>query len=382
MRILIVNSEHPPLGGGAGNASANIARELVRMGEEVAILTTRHDNLPIDTIKNGVRIYRCLSYRKSAHRSTTLEQLSFMLGGVTDGLAFVRKWEPDILITFFGIPSGPVGLAAKSFMGLPYIVSLRGGDVPGFRPYDFKLVHTLLSPLIRLVWKKADEIVANSKGLRLLAEDFAPQLPIHIIPNGVDIHRFSPDERDWEPAHLLFTGRVVYQKGLDILVGALASLKDKKWHLTIVGDGPYREELHSLAHEKGIHDRITFAGWVDKGRILDYYQEATLFVFPSRHEGMPNSVLEAMAMGLPVVASDISGNRELVQDQKTGLLHPSRDTQSLTGALAAVIDDQNLRREMGKRSRKRIEEQFTWKQTAQKYLVLSQEVRSSQQKDA
>jgi glycosyltransferase involved in cell wall biosynthesis len=382
MRILLVNSEHPPLGGGAGNASANIARELVGLGEEIAILTTRHDNLPIDTTKNGVRIYRCLSYRKSVHRSTILEQLSFMLGGVTDGLAFVRRWEPDVLVTFFGVPSGPVGLAAKSFMGLPYIVSLRGGDVPGFRPYDFKLVHTLLSPLIHLVWKKANDVVANSEGLRSLAEEFAPRLPIHVIPNGVDIKRFSSQNRDWEPAHLLFTGRVVYQKGLDLLLNALSSLKDKKWHLTIVGDGPYREELQSLAHEMGIDDCVTFAGWVEKDRILHYYQKATLFVFPSRHEGMPNSVLEAMAMGLPVVASDIAGNRELVQDEKTGFLHPSRDIQRLAGALAALIDDQNLRKEMGKRSRKRIEEQFTWKQTAQKYLELLQKVRAAQQEDA
>jgi len=378
MRILLVNSEHPPVGGGAGNASANIARELVRMGEEVAILTSRHGGFPVNTVEDGVRVYRCLSIRKSKHRSNALEQFSFMLGGVTDGILFVKRWEPDVVITFFGVPSGPVGLLAKMLFGIPYIVSLRGGDVPGFRPYDFKLIHTLLSPLIRLVWRKADGIVANSQGLRELAKTFTPQQPIHVIPNGVDISRFSPRNRDWGNAHILFTGRVVYQKGLDLLVKALSFLKDLTWGMTIVGDGPYIEELQSLVRDLDLHKRVEFVGWVGKNDILQYYQDATLFVFPSRHEGMPNSVLEAMAMGLPVVASDIAGNRELVQHQETGFLYPYRDIETMAGALAELVNDQNLRRKMGNRGRLRVKEEYTWKHTAGKYLELSRELRPYQ----
>jgi glycosyltransferase involved in cell wall biosynthesis len=374
MRILIVNSEHPPVGGGAGNASANLAEELVSMGERVAVLTSRYNDFPIDSREEGVRIYRCLSQRRFEDRSSPREQFLFMLGGLTDGVRFIRQWSPDVIITFFGIPSGPVGLAAKTLFGIPYVVSLRGGDVPGFRPYDFKRMHRILGPLIHLVWKHAGCVVANSRGLKELANKFSPEVPIKVIPNGVNIDEFSPRKRSWKDPELLFVGRIVYQKGLDLLIKALSTLRDLNWQLTIVGDGPYLSVIQALAAELKINDRITFAGWVQKDQIEGYYQKANLFVFPSRHEGMSNALLEAMAMGLPVVASDIAGNDELVVPEKTGLLFEKNDLDALTADMRALIEHPELRRQFGNRSRERISAQYTWNNTARGYLEVCQDL--------
>lgn len=373
MRILIVNSEYPPVGGGAANASANLARELSREGQEVAVLTCQYREQPREEVIDGVTVHRTWSRRSSRSRSGPLEQFTFMMGAATEGLTFVSTWQPDVMICFFGLPSGPVGWLAKKLMGIPYLVSLRGSDVPGFRPYDFSTYHKIIAPLLRVIWREADHVVANSEGLKELAVTFAPHIPISVIPNGVDIERFQPHERDWSPPHLLFVGRIVYQKGLDLLFEALAGLQELSWSLTLVGDGPFLEELQLYAKREGFVERVTCTGWVDKEELIQYYQRANIFVLPSRHEGMSNALLEAMAMGLPVIASDIAGNEELVEDNKQGYLFPSNDVKTLLGILKKMIVDENKRSEMGARSRVKIVNDYSWTNTANNYFDLAQQ---------
>ena len=374
MRILIVNSEHPPLGGGAGNASANIAREFVRLGEEVAILTTRYNDLPVDEVDDGIRIHRCLSIRKEASRSNPWEQLSFLLGACTDGLLFVKKWKPDVLITFFGVPSGPVGLLAKTFFKIPYIVSLRGGDVPGFRPYDFKRFHDVTAPIIRAVWNRAGEVIANSSGLQDLAESFESQAVIKVVPNGVDVNKYQAKEGYDGKPHMLFVGRVVHQKGLDILIDQLHDIQAHDWVLSIVGDGPERNPLKNQVRSQGMEERVYFLGWKERNELVSIYRHGNIFIFPSRHEGMPNAVLEAMASGLPVVASRIAGNEELVVHGKTGFLFPVDQPETLTDFIQKLITNPSLRKRMGTAARERVEEKYTWKRTAEAYLEIARQL--------
>jgi glycosyltransferase involved in cell wall biosynthesis len=375
---LIVNSEYPPVGGGAGNASANIAGEFVRLGEEVAVLTTRYQGLPVDEVDDGIRIHRCLSIRKEASRSNPWEQLSFLLGACTDGLLFVKKWKPDVLITFFGVPSGPVGLLAKTFFKIPYIVSLRGGDVPGFRPYDFSTYHKLISPLLRIVWRKADHVVANSEGLKDLAQEFALHVPISVIPNGVDTSFFQPKDTYTSKPHMLFVGRVVYQKGLDLIIKALSRLLDHEWEFTIVGDGPKRESLTKLTRSYDIDHRVHFLGWKSRSELRKIYQKANIFVFPSRHEGMPNVILEAMASGLATIASKIAGNEELIIHGKTGYLFERNNISALSKNIIRMLEDDKLRREMGISARKRAVNVFSWENTATQYWNLFNEIKGAE----
>jgi len=278
--------------------------------------------------------------------------------------------HPVVVLAFFGIPGGALALHLSSAAGLPYVVSLRGVDVPGFRPYDFARYHRLTAPLIRRVWRRAQAIVANSQGLRRLAAAFDAARPIAVIPNGVDLEKFAVDERLWEPARMLFVGRVVYQKGLDLLLEALSGLKEIPWELVVVGDGAQREPLQGRARDLGLGDRIRFAGWLRGDELRRAYREANLFVFPSRHEGMPNAVLEAMAAGLPVVASRIAGNEELVAAEQTGMLFASEDADGLKQALGALLSDGGRRAAMGSAGRRRVEEHYTWERVACEYRDL------------
>ena len=373
MRILIINSEYPPVGGGASNASANIAQHLLKNGHEVIVLTSRYGDLPQSIEEKGIRVFRGPAKRKKKDRSSAWEQGLFMVLGGFKAFQLVRQFRPQVTFAFFGAPSGIIAWFLKAIFGIPYVVSLRGGDVPGFRKYDFWLYHLLITPFLHVVWKQAYRVVANSQGLRQLAINFNQTVKIDIIPNGINLDEFTHTQRSWDPPRILVVGRLVYQKGFDLLLNALRGLSQDRWELTIVGDGPRRPLLEKEALDLGISSRVHFVGWQDKTDLPRYYQEANLFVLPSRNEGMSNAVLEAMASNLPVIATRIAGNEELVSEGKTGLLIPMDSEEALKTALHKLMGDPKCRQEMGKAGRSFVEQHYSWKNTAAQYQALLEE---------
>jgi glycosyltransferase involved in cell wall biosynthesis len=240
-------------------------------------------------------------------------------------LPFVlAKHRPDAILIFFLLPSGPIGAIAKLFFGLPYVVSLRGGDVPGLVS-QLNLIHKTVAPLRHFVLKHARAVVANSDGLRKLSEA-ADRYPIRVIPNGVDADFFRPDrtgfrpDRSHGPLRILFVGRFQEQKNLPFLLRQFARLPLGRFELHLVGDGPQKKTLRDLAKQLGIEGSIVWHGWMPRAALPQVYQSADCLVNPSLYEGMPNAVLEAMACGLPVVASKVPGNDALVLDGETGFL--------------------------------------------------------------
>lgn len=367
MHILLLNSEYPPIGGGAGNASANVARCLAALGHQVTVVTAHFGDQPAQETREGVTVYRIPALRRKQDRSGALEQLAFIASASLWTLNWSRQNRPNATLAFFGMPSGAVAWLLKAVRKIPYIVSLRGGDVPGFRPYDFKTFHKLIGPFLRVIWHAASAVIANSQGLYELAHAFDASIQIPIIPNGVDVTRFDASPRDQSLPRLLSAGRIVYQKGLDLGLRALAQLKDLDWHWNIAGDGPQVDALKFLAQELGIAERITFLGWQSKEDLSQDYHQANLFLFPSRHEGMPNAVLEAMASGLPVAATRIAGSEELVLDGETGCLVPTEDVDALRDALRSLLSDAPLREQMGTASRLRVEREYSWENVALQY---------------
>lgn len=375
MHILIVNSEYPPIGGGAGNASAHIADQLERLGHIVTVVTSRFGKLPHREQSKNITIYRIPSLRQSQDRSNPLEQIIFILSASLWTLSLVPHLRPNTTLAFFGVPSGAIAWLIKIVYRIPYVISLRGGDVPGFRPYDFHIYHKLIAPFLRLIWKNASAVIANSNGLRHLAHTFDSRFEIPVIPNGVDLELFKTGERAWSPPRLLSVGRIVHQKGLDLAMHALGNLKDLNWEWRIAGDGPQMRALQSLAQELGIDHRVFFLGWQSRQQILESYRQANIFLFPSRHEGMPNAILEAMSTGLPVIATCIAGNEELVVEGHTGYLVPAEDIENLQDALKKILNDSALREQMGEAARRRVEETYSWESTAQQYALLLEKVK-------
>ncbi len=372
LKILILNSEFPPIGGGAGTATANLAKYLASQGLDVKVCTSRFDHLPSRETREGFEIVRVRSKRERADRTNPNEQISFILSSTWYCLKNFSKWKPDVIWAFFGFPSGFTALAMKIIFRIPFVVSLRGGDVPGFRPYDFKKFHRLGAPFIRLVWNQASAVVANSEGLKNLALKFYDAVPIQVIPNGIDLEYFKPNVRNGKIPQLLFTGRVVYQKGLDLLIQALSEIMNVEWELSIIGDGSFKNQLHQLVERHGMVSRVRFHGWCKQEELLPVLARANIFVNPSRHEGMPNAVLEAMASGLPVIATKIAGNEDLVMNGKNGYLVESENADELREAIKTLLTNKTMRIKMGQESRALVEKKFSWAYSGEAYLALLQ----------
>jgi len=320
--------------------------------------------------KEGMTIFRCPVIRKKISESNIMEMLSFVISAFFFMPWIIIKHRIQGAVVFFSFPCGPLGLWAKILFGIPYIISLRGGDVPGTEK-RLDGIHKILQPLRRLILNKSRQVIANSNGLKQLAQKADP-VGIAIIPNGIDPIFFVPaiteSKNPW--FDLLFVGRLSEQKNLMFLAKQVYVFqkKHKKLKLHIVGAGPLKNQIQHYAKDLGISDYIIWHGWVDKKKVLSLYQKADCFVNPSLYEGMPNAVLEAMACELPVIASNVAGNNEVVIHLSTGLLFELDDGASFQEALEKISKDSNLCMTMGRNARKRVAAEFSWHRVAKRYL--------------
>ena len=375
MKILVLNYEFPPVGGGGGRACWHTCRELARMGHDLLVGTTCFRGAPREETREGVRICRIPALRGKIESCNSAELLSYALSSSWWAWRQCSRERPDLVHVYFGIPSGPGALLLKKLRRIPYVVSLRGSDVPRSEVRKFRHIYPLMKPFLRSLWRNAAAVVSVSKGLRDEALRTCSDVHIDVIPNGVDTALFCPREgapgRNG-PLRLLTVGRLQEFKGIQYLLHAIKELRDggaPGVDLRIVGDGPYRRRLDDMVRDLNIGDVVEFTPWVDFADMPGVYREADLLVQPSLTEGMPNTVLEAMASGLPVIATDVPGSRDLVRNGENGLLVEREDSAALAGAILKIAEDPGAARQMGRRSRENAEG-MSWQNVAAEYLKL------------
>lgn len=372
--MLLVNYEYPPIGAGAATATQAIAHNLVALGHSVTVLTGSFRGLPRRSDEDGVTVLRVRCLRRRADRCGVFEMFSFTVSALLSLPSVRATAQPEALIVFFSFPTGPVGAASRAWYGLPYLVSLRGGDVPGLTP-EVNWIHRLLAPIRRHILKHATAVVANAEGLRKLSEVTDPT-PIHVIPNGVDTEFFQPapaksaDQPQSPQCRLLFVGRFQGQKNLPYLLQECSRLPSASFELHLVGDGPLAAELRALAGRLGLGSVVIWHGWLPRAALRDVYQTVDCFINPSLYEGMPNVVLEAMACALPVIASNIPGNDALVVPGRTGQLFELHQPGALFNAIKNVMKDPMRSAQLGANGRSRAVAEFSWRRVAEDYLHL------------
>ncbi len=377
MNILLLNYEFPPLGGGAGNATANLARQLTLLGHRVCVLTSAFDNLPKEENYQGFKIYRVWTCRSKKYQGNIFEMLLYVIAAVVAAPRVLSKeGRPDKVISFFSIPSGLVAYWLKKKYNLKYILSLRGGDVPGFYSRALKFYHFLTLPLNKKIWQQAEYIVANSQSLRDLAQKTAAPLGqnIKIIPNGVDTDMFQPlFDKDNKKFTLIFAGRLCPQKGAAELISAIRELSLNKAPTTsnlyckIAGRGPSEKELKKMVVDFKLKETIAFVGWLDKENLLREYRSADVFILPSTDEGMSNAILEAMASGLVIIAKNMPANRELIVSEVSGLLYDNASELPLM--ISRLMTDHALKDQLSSAARARALK-FSWRHVAEMYEQL------------
>lgn len=364
MRILVISHEFPPIGGGGANACYYLTRDFSKRGYEVTIITANYQVLPNRENIDGVEILRVSSKRKNQDHCSFGEMLDYLLKAWPVAKKKMKQKRYDICQVFFGIPSGPIGYLLKKRYHLPYVIRFGGGDIPGAQA-RFDKIYKLVAPFLKLIWKNADCLIANSVGLREFAYSFYDKKEIKVITNGVDIDKYIPVEHAKDMINLLFVSRLIEGKGLQSLLPQLRRIiqeSNKMVHLTIVGEGPYRNTLEDIVKKENVEHHVSFVGYKDKKQVVSYYQDADIFVFPSKKEGMPNVVLEAMACGLPIVMSPCEGSVELIQDNGR-IVAPEQFAE----VIIMLCNDQELRTQMGIESRKMVVEQFGWDKIGSSY---------------
>ena len=366
MRILMLNYEYPPLGGGASNATYYLLNELSQFDDiTIDLITSSATNeFEEEKISGSVHIYKLPVGKKNLHYWTQKEIISYSRQAYKHIKKMKEQTQYDLIHAFFGIPCGAIAYRFRKES--PYIVSLRGSDVPGFNE-RFSFQYIFLKPLIRRVWRNAAAVIANSGGLKELALETDRAAKIGIIYNGVNIEDFAQrDNRENEHIVILTVARLIKRKGIDDLIRAVPAIVKGHQNIKvkIIGEGNMGAELKALAEKLKVSEYIEFLGYVPHNEISNYYSTSDVFVLPSRNEGMSNTVLEAMASGLPVITTDTGGTRELIDGN--GIIVPIEDSDVISEAVLRLINDHKLRVSRGMKSRK-IAENMSWKKVADAY---------------
>ena len=353
MRILLINNEFPPIGGGGSVLDYDIARKLVQKDHKVTLITSSYKNLPREEVIEKFRVIRIPALRKSPNYSTPIELLSFFVSGLFYSLFYTYKFKPDVLQAFFAVPSGGIVYFLNKIFGIPYCIYLGGSDVPWGNKVRFKYLYPFLSPFIKLFWRSADFIIAPSNGLIELAKKSDPKIKNKLIKisNGVDLEKFKIKvKKKTKNIKVLAVGRLIFRKGFQDLIKAISILKKKallkNFKCIIIGSGDYEKNLKDLTKKSGVEKYITFVGAVNYSTLGDYYVKSDVFVLPSYSEGMSLALVEAMAAKNAVIATNVSGTDEVLENNKNGFLVKVNDPSEIATRLEKLLSNRKLLKDM------------------------------------
>lgn len=362
--VMMISGRWRPLASGTELQAERLACSLVKLGFPVQVLTERVDPAsPADEIFRGVKIHRA-DFPMDLHVSrTSAPMLRYLIK---------KQHTYNILHNHQMCGHAVIATLVARWLGKKNVIKLACAGLFG----DFEA----FSQFAYLKWglkvlHMADAIVAISREIQdeLLHYGFAPE-KIHRIPNGVDLQEFrrtGPLPRDPKRRFILL-GRRDPQKGIDTALKALKILTDKgladrvelKSYGRDYSDWGYRQ----MARDLGVDQYVSFLPFEDN--IVEVYQKAYCLLLPSVGEGLSNVLLEAMAMEMPVIGSQVSGTAEVVDNKKTGLLIPTGSPEALAQAMELVVTNPRLAADLGRRARWKVQEYYSLDAVAQKYAEL------------
>jgi len=331
-------------GDGTPEFVLTLARSIT--GHDVTVVAPRMPGAPRAEVVEGVRVRRVAYFprrweglaadaimptlRTAPWRAV---EVPFLVGALLVAtLQEVRRQRAVVVNPHWIVPAGLIALVVRAVTGVPYVVTVHGADA-----------YTLRGPVGR--WTKR-RVLRSAAAVLPVSTDISHTLDLRgaqVLRMGVDTAatRAAVAERAPEAGLLLYIGRLADKKGVDVLVEALARLDAAR--LEIIGDGPDRPSLEQRAERLGVADRVQFRGKQPKGEVLAALARAQLVVIPSRvgadgdTEGTPVVLCEAMAAGVPVVASDLGGLGECIEDGVDGLLVVPDDADALAKALVSAL---------------------------------------------
>jgi glycosyltransferase involved in cell wall biosynthesis len=387
LRVLVLTSTYPRFADDPQPAFVHELASRLTDRFEIDVLAPHAPGLARHEVLDGVRVHR---FRYAPGR---LEDLAYD-GGMLNRLRF-RPWR-WLLVPFYLvamvlsarrlirrgghfaihahwlIPQGLAGLLCRRVAGrhVPVLCTLHGGDLYG-------LDRPTINWLRALILRRLDAVTVVSEAMRARVKALGRDLPESaVVPMGTDLMaRFTPDPTVQRERFLLFVGRLVRKKGVDLLLDALPTIASHFPDLTIViaGDGPERTALEAQASGLGVRERVRFLGSVPNDRLPDLYHRATAAVFPFRQEatgdqeGFGLVVVEAMGCECPIIVGDVPAVRDIVTSGETGVSINAASPTLLAGAIGELLSNSDRRLILGRAGRSGVVGKFDWSRTARAY---------------
>ncbi|ABN56626.1 MULTISPECIES: glycosyltransferase family 4 protein [Methanoculleus] len=349
MKIAIIVSNFPPKWlAGTEIATYHMAEHLAQHGHEVHVITSLDEGLPEESCEKGFHTHR-------------LPRVRIRFVGVfafwVNIIRTLRKINPGI-VHAQGLGSGMPALLSNRLMKNPYVIYGRGSDV--YLPDWFNKLTA------KGILKNASAVIALTEHMKDSMQAIYSR-DVVVVPNGIDLNENAEREAErGDPGkRVLFVGRLHPVKGVRHLLQAMSivhqDLPEAK--LILVGDGDEREHLETLTDSLGIRECVEFVGKVPHERVQDYMNQVEAFVLPSLSEGFPVTILEAMACGLPVVATRVGGIPDIIEDGTNGYLVDAMNQERMAEALLKVLRNEPLRKDISNNNREKAEK-YRWEAVA------------------
>lgn len=338
-----------------GDGTPEFVLELARnMDADVTILAPKAKGCPARTQIDGVSIIRFRygpRFAESVADDAILPAirqspiLALQVPGLVTGMAVAawrakRQIDPDLIHAHWLIPAGVIGAVLTYRNRCELLVTAHGADA-------FAMNDALSATVKRFVLRRSDKVHAVSSDIAGVLHALSPRQSIEALPIGVDVESVAAATANRSPnGRLLFVGRLAEKKGVDVLLSALALLRDEHGVIVptdIVGDGPLRDSLETGSKQLGLDSQVVFHGSKSRSDVLECYRQAELIALPSKtaangdRDGTPVVLMEAIAARVPVVATSVGGIADLLEDRETAWLAQEDDPQQFANALSEAL---------------------------------------------
>jgi glycosyltransferase involved in cell wall biosynthesis len=373
MKILITTPIFPPEIGGPATYSLEVSRRLKARGHTVRIVTFADfspdvEDLEIVAVRMSYPVLGSLLRQSRLFatmlRATRNMELIYAQGPVVVGLCSLivgKLMRKPVVVKFVGdvawegaMNRGETAKLLEDFLGQP----------------DGSLYTRLIKRIESFVFHHADRIITPSEYLkRVLIEYYKiPDARIEAVHNAVELNEANfVEEKKTKPGRplVITAGRLVSWKGIDELIELVPSLVRKypEFMLLVVGDGPEGIRLRDLCRKLGVESHVTFTGKLSHEETIAWLKNSDLFILNSRYEGLPHSVLEAMACRCPVLATGIDGTKEIIADDRNGITFAPGNRKQLEKKAMWLLEDESARKQMAERAYENVTSRFTWENT-------------------
>ncbi|MBI4120932.1 MAG: glycosyltransferase family 4 protein [Parcubacteria group bacterium] len=385
MRLLIFSlTYYPRFVGGAEVAVKEITDRLSPADFDFDMITLRLDStLPKEEKIGNVRVYRVGFAKKNPSPEELVRfplyflKVLYPVLALKKAISLYRENHYDgfwAMMTYMGFP---VVLFRLFWKKVPYVLTLQDGD-----PIEHirgRARIRIVYPLFKRIFTEASVVQTISHYLAQFAKSMNTQAPVFVVPNGVDMAHFTKKHGEQELArlkgelgkkegdtYLITTSRMVPKNASDDVIRALALLPNNV-HFLILGTGPDEAKLRALARESRVYERVKFLGHIDHGRMPLYLSISDIFIRPSLSEGMGNSFIEAMAVGLPVIATHVGGITDFLFDPEknpgknpTGLAVDIRDPQGIARQVKRLMEEKTLREVLVQNAFTFVKDTYDW----------------------